>query len=98
MCPFLHLSNSKTPVESVAVIGTRKHFEVKNLYKLFCHRKYTVAAIHSLSVHKLQRILLHRKDTENFCQAITLLFKLRVYFEALFVLMPVAFEGLHVDV
>ena len=27
----------------------------------FCHRKCTVAAAHNLSVHKLQKIMLHRK-------------------------------------
>ena len=62
-------------VESVVVIGTRKHFEVTNMYKLFCHRKCTVAAAYNLSVHKLQRIMLHRKYMGYFCQAITLLFK-----------------------
>ena len=53
------------------VIGTRKHFEVTNMYKLFCHRKCTVAAAYSLPVHKLQRIMLHRKYMGYFYQAIT---------------------------
>ena len=58
-------------VKSAVVNGTRKHFDVTNMYKLFCHRKCTAAAAYNLSVHKLQRIMLHRKYVGNFCQAIT---------------------------
>ena len=59
-------------VESAVVIGTKKHFEVTNLYKLFLsYRKCTVAAAYNLLVHKLQRIMLHSKYMGNFCQAIT---------------------------
>ena len=36
-----------------------------------CHRKCAVAAAYNLSVHKLQRIVLHRKCMGHFCQAIT---------------------------
>ena len=52
-----------------------KHFEVTNMYKLSCHIKCTVAAAYNLSVHKLQRIMLHRKYMRNFFKAITSLFK-----------------------
>ena len=59
----------------MVVVGTRKHFEVTNFYKLFFHRKCTVAAACDLSLHALQRIMLHRKYMRKFCQAITPLFK-----------------------
>ena len=59
-------------IENAIVIATRKHFEVTNMYKLFCHRKCTVAAAYNLSVHVLQRIMLCRKYyMEIICQAIT---------------------------
>ena len=50
-------------IENPIVIGTRKHFDVTNMYKLFfvIGNVHTVAADYILSVHKLQRILLHRK-------------------------------------
>ena len=53
----------------MVVIDIRKHFEVTNMYKLLCYRKGIVAAAHSLSVHKLQRIMLHRKYMENFARS-----------------------------
>ena len=86
------LLSNKAITESVVVIGTRKHFEVTHLYKLFCHMKCTVAAAYNLSVCKLQRIMVHKKFIGIFCQAVTPLF-----IEVLFVLMPVAFVGLCVD-
>ena len=47
--------------KNAIVISTRKHCEVTNIYKLFCHRKCTVAAAYNSSVHVLQRIMFHRK-------------------------------------
>ena len=52
MNPVTHVKT--VCVGSVVIIDTRKHFEVTNMYKLFCHRKCTVAAAYNLSVYVLQ--------------------------------------------
>ena len=72
----------------MVAIGTRKHFEVIIMYKLFLViGKCTVAAAYNVSVNVLQRVVLHRKYMGIFSAPI----------EARFVPTPAAFEGLHFD-
>ena len=71
------------------VIGTRKHFEVINIYKLFCHKKCTVAAsynfVSTCATHSYRKSLPGHKSL------------VQGPIEVLFVLTPVAFQGLHFD-
>ena len=59
-------AGSHITIENGIVIGTRKHTEVIIMHNLFlCHRKLTVAAAYNLSVHVLQRIVIHKKYMET---------------------------------
>ena len=62
----------------------------------FIIKKCTVAAANNLSVHELQRIMLHRKYYGKFLSDIILLVSRQI--EALIVLMVLAFKGLHTDI
>ena len=46
---YNHYSIFVLSVESAVVIGKRKHFEMTNMYKFFCHRKHTVATAYNFS-------------------------------------------------
>ena len=47
------------------VIAITKPFEGTNWYTMFSHWKCTIAAAYNLSLHVLQRIILHSECTEN---------------------------------
>ena len=74
------------------VVGTRKSFQMTNLYKLFCQRKCTGAAAYNLPAHVYHKGLYSTENVwEFFCQTTTPGFKGPI--EAL----PIVYEGAHVD-